>query len=998
MLLWWRVLLVRYVAVVSVAFVAIVLWQWPPFDHLASAEAVDIVIDHDQTWHADEDYTISGSVSIENGATLTIEPGTIIIFSGNFDADGLQRFEVSDGSIEANGTEADPIIFKKQDEDTAFSLVFVSGPFSQESSLRYVRIEGGGKQARQIFQVFFDRFINTASAREYWYAQAAVLYLSGHVSIQESVFLNSGGADIFVLNPLDFGWDNECVPYAFGSSSFSVGQTDFKGPSNVPAVLSSIPECDLSGTFALQGNWYGAEEGPRRLDDDDWDAKQIISELSDEDFSPTELHEVCHSCASNVLFLPGIKASHLYKKDNQGNEDTLWLPSLWSNDLSELALNENGNSVHDVYTNDVLESYGAKKFYTSFVEDLEQKKDNHIINEYTSFAYDWRMSPKDVAYGDTPYLDGMRSLSDEVGSLAWSSKTGKVTIIAHSNGGLVAKELMSRLDELGMTGMVNRVVFVGTPQLGTPISILSLLYGYNESIPFLASRQDIRVLAENMPGAYGLLPSPEYFERSEDPLVSFSSGNTRFKSFRDAYGETIDDWDELADFLSGAKDGREKPAKNRYEYENVLRTNLLEQAKDMHQETDSWTPPSGVEAIQIAGWGLDTIRGIEYVEKQKASCDLPALVPVCTKVDDFTPIYEPKFTVDGDAVVTTPSALTLPSSANVKRYWVDLFESKRNHSNILEYDSLRTFLSQIVLRTENTSSLPKYISSSRPISHSKDKSRIRMALYSPLDVSITNTSGNRTGKTTVEQNGQTYESFEEGIPGSTYYQFADRKYVSFPEGTPVAIHLDGYDAGSYTLKFQEVAVTASSEEIVRQTTFEDLPVTIGTTVDLSVPKEGLAGLSTLRADMNGSEPGGEYSVAPVLDGTATLALPASVSVSTNDTGESGGGSSNKSHNDSGSSTPSSQPNSLRDIASNLSSQFLGTTRSLPEANDPDSENGTNLASWNGFFVMCLDLVWRCLRMVFSRLCFPVNMLFLWGMDWLPLGWLCEVAAPWIIPK
>jgi len=145
-----------------------------------------------------------------------------------------------------------------------------------------------------------------------------------------------------------------------------------------------------------------------------------------------------------------------------------------------------------------------------------------------------------------------------------------------------------------------------------------------------------------------------------------------------------------------------------------------------------------------------------------------------------------------------------------------------------------------------------------------------MSLYSPLDISLTDSAGNHTGPKEITSDGVTSTIVEEGIPGSSYYRFGDRKYVSFPAVEPIGVRLDGYDDGSYTLKLEEVAVTKEGEETLSHTTFENLPVNAATTVELSVPKEGLAKLSALRADMNGDEPGGEYTVIPVANGTATF--------------------------------------------------------------------------------------------------------------------------------
>lgn len=844
----------------------------------AHAQVVDDeIISESQTWHAGEQHVFQKSVFITNGATLTIERGVTIVFAGDYEEVGLQVFEVRDGTINAVGTEWDPIVFKKTSQDGAFSLSFRSSGDSGMSRFEYVRIEEGGERAQRIYPTFQNRLINTTYAREYWSVNAAVVFVSGNVFIQNSVFWNSGGADVFVPVYKSYDEEKECDVFRFNTSRLTIKHSDFTGSSDVFAFLTEHPECNANSFITFRNNWYGSRNGPRQRESvDNRDAKTLYGLLSDDEFSPVELYAVCPTCASNVLFLPGIKASRLYKDTDHGTVDTLWPPTLFSNDLSDLALDADGNSMNDVYTDDVLESAGSANFYKSFVADLEKKKQDRVINDFVPFAYDWRMNVKDVAYGYTPYPGDYKSLMDETSRLAQSSKTGKVTIVAHSNGGLVAKELLIGLEEMGEQGLVDRVIFVGTPQMGTPISILSLLYGYNEALVggLLASRKDVRELAENMPGAYGLLPSQEYFNRTKESLVSFLSEHTRYKTFHDGYGEHIDSWNELVDFLTSGNDDRIKPEKGDVEYENILNETLLNLTGPMKEELDAWEPPAGVEVIQIAGWGLDTIRGVDYTERKKATCYTAAggIVPSCIEGDEYEPVYEPKFTVDGDSVVTAPSALMLKEAPNVKKYWVNLWDySKKhvfnlNHADILEAGSLRAFISQLTTRTENSDTLPEYISVTRPSNYENAQSRIRMSLYSPLTVRLTDAAGNHTGR--AEAGADT--PYVQEIPGSVYHEFGERKYVTFPAGEPIAIELNGYDTGSYTLKFEEVSVTPAGEETVSHTAFEYLPVTPETTVKLTVSEEGLSGLSNLEADVNGMAPGGEYVVAPVRNGTATL--------------------------------------------------------------------------------------------------------------------------------
>lgn len=803
-------------------------------------------------------------IIVDNGARLTIGKGARFIFRrGGPETYPLGLMAVK-GAVVAQGTEEDPIIFAKENEQTEYTLGF----FGASATFDHVRIEAGGKSGVElIFQVMLQKVFGTVFADTYFDVVPAVRFEGGVVTMRETVISGSGGADIFL--PHKESWNPEAAP----NSALLVERSDFGCDTDIPAILNgdwlAYGDSSHPSVVTLRDNWYGSADGPRTLDHTgDRTGKIIVGSVHLDGFSAEAYVE---RCASNVLFLPGIKASRLYMKNEEGREDTLWPPTFFSDDISDLGLDEYGDSNNEVYTADVLESAGLTDYYASFLDDLERKKEAYVIGDFLPFAYDWRMSVHDVANIDTPYPDDFKSLSYETERLAKSSKSGKVTIVAHSNGGLVAKELLKLLEEQEATDLIDRVILVGTPQMGTPKSILSLLYGYDEELVHgvLASRKNVRELAENMPGAYGLLPSDEYFDRTKESVVTFAGegGHTRVRDYFDTYGGSITDRDELDVFLTGEGDGRQKPAKSDVGLENVLRRNLLDEARTDRRILDAWTIPSGIEVIQIAGWGLDTISGIRYAEQEKMTCPFPK---VCFGTGEYETYYEPRFTVDGDAIVTAPSALMLPEADNVKRYWVDLWDSYKDHANIFEHEQFREFISQVIIKNEDLYKSQIILKNQPSVS---EKNRIRMALYSPLDVTLTDDSGHRTGTVRVEENGEKYVSSEQQIPGSSFLNLDERKYVSFPAGESIDIRLDGYADGAYTLRFEEVRMTETGEEVITHTAFEHLPTTAKTTVSLTVPEEGLSGLSTLVADLDG-DGATDYTVDPVQNGVATLAEPA----------------------------------------------------------------------------------------------------------------------------
>ena len=865
-----------------------------------------VVIDHDTVWRgALTRADLAKPVVIVNNATLTIEAGTHI---------EMDRITVYDGRILAQGTAVDRIVFTKQEPDLSvipeswrdeydpecFPDAFPSGTIefsenvesddvSEDSIFRFVDFDHLGRQVsdedkhcpsrigmgRSVRNMFS---IGTAEASESRTLRDPALHLtSGRVKIEYSAFIGSATAAIEA--ELSFG--DDWTSYDL----LSVTQSDFERSGERTAVEMhfSFPDghwvSEYNQHIRLSDNWYGHVDGPSYSPFFSSPGERIIGDVTFIGWNQAPFR--CTGvCPSNVLLLPGIKLSRLYTGGARGTEDQLWPPNYFGDDIEDLELDADGKSIKPVYIKegDVLSGVGASDIYTSFLDRLEELKSAGTINEYESFAYDWRGNVEEVARSGSPGEHGqLRSAVEAALALAASSRSGKVTIVAHSNGGLLAKAILMELERQGLADRVDTVAMVGTPQMGTPIAMLSLLYGYDESVLFgtLIARDEARKLAEHMPGAYGLLPSREYLERTGESLISFDATRTRYRAFTDAYGESIGDISEFGRFLAGQDDHRDKPDADDVERENVLPPSLLAEAREMHERLDHWSPPSGVRVMQIAGWGIDTVSGVKYTEKSLERCYYSgSSLPSCVDEGKYEEIYEPTFTVDGDKVVTAPSALMMPEAENVKRYWVDLFEAnkkelvgKLSHKNLFEINSVNTFLSRLI--THENGELPDFLKDSRPDDFVGAASRIRLSLYSPLDVHLYDAEGNHTGPTQEIVDGHTVTVFEEGIPNSSYLGLGERKYVSFSSGEPIRIELAGYALGSYTLKLAEVRPTATGEETLSETVFANLPTTDTARVRLDIPAGSLEDLPALRADLEGDGTD-DYTVEPVIGGTATL--------------------------------------------------------------------------------------------------------------------------------
>lgn len=580
---------------------------------------------------------------------------------------------------------------------------------------------------------------------------------------------------------------------------------------------------------------------------------------------------ICQTdCFSNVLFLPGIKGSRLYRgADSCGGadfsscaeEEKLWEPGILDvfgsgNDhVRDLFLDTSGKSVRsDIYVkkSGVIDSAGGGDYYKSFMEDIDALVADETILDWEPVAYDWRLSLDDIlAQGaevngrisyttatDTPYIE------QTLRELAASSKSGKVTIVAHSNGGLVAKALLKELGDEETVELVDKLILVGVPQSGAPRALGALLYGYEEEIepiPFLTiiSKEVAREFAENSPMAYHLLPSSAYFDDlsdSDHPVGIFSSGPEGYSKEIAAYGETIDSADELKSFALATDGGRTKPDANNLREANVLNSTLLDYASETHQNLDNWTPPDDIEVYQIAGWGLNTVAGIKFYDRSDN-----VLLSALGLGDQR--LYDPIFSENGDDTVPVISGLAMDTQlSNIKKLLINLADYAnqsgldRGHAKILEIPQLLIFIKNLIRNQDEN--LPEFIfDEDSKLESSTNKFFI--FLHSPLTLGIKDTNGNYTG---LNQDG----TITNGIDAVEYGQFGEVQYLIVPKGLQYALTLNGLSSGTFTLDIQEV----SNGTVVATTTFTNVPTTENTTASLKII-DGIESATPLSVDTDG---------------------------------------------------------------------------------------------------------------------------------------------------
>ncbi len=500
--------------------------------------------------------------------------------------------------------------------------------------------------------------------------------------------------------------------------------------------------------------------------------------------------------ASSVLFLPGIQASRLYTDGLVGTEDQLWTPN-WNQDVHQLRMTEAGESVEEVYTRDILdEVIGLGTVYKSFASSLDVLVTDKTIVDWQPFAYDWRHAVDDVATNGTQYENEVRNALTVLEELANDSYSKKVTIVAHSNGGLLAKSLLTRLQEQGKEHLVDRLILLASPQLGTPKAVGSLLHGFDQSagggiiIDAAVARNAIR----NMPGVYGLLPTEEYFSASGVPLINFAEGDS-LQLFRNTYGDTIDTISELHSFITGAGDGRE----NAVTVYDALKANsaVLQDSITLHNDIlQSWHASSAIEVIEVVGVGLPTVSGFEYREFKKRECTTTLFTESCADVAYYKPV--PIFSLFGDETVMAQSAKGY--KGDKKTYYFDLYgqgqEIEFKHVNFSEAPAIQELVTKSI-KDESLDTIP-FITMSAVVQTNEYQ---LLSVNSPATIVVLDDVGN---KTDIDYSDGELMVKHEGIIGSSIYYMGSTTYIVLPAGKTYSFNITGTGSGGVTVVLDSI--------------------------------------------------------------------------------------------------------------------------------------------------------------------------------------------------
>lgn len=454
---------------------------------------------------------------------------------------------------------------------------------------------------------------------------------------------------------------------------------------------------------------------------------------------------------------------------------------------------------------------------------------------FQQFAYDWRDAVTVLGPRLTYFIESERT----------HTRAPRVDVVAHSMGGLVAYEHLSRT---GADSHVRRLITAGTPFYGAPEALRYLRQGRSPiatsgGSSFLLDDTEAKQLSHNLPGAYDLLPSKAWFDAGEDRRFLGKPHYAEDQVEREGEGiAKPTDYLETKDFLHNRVERIRPLASEEYADPDrlVLNPARLEASDVFHTRLDEFTMSAdreawGTELYRIAGWGALTTRFLSDRVRYFAATGVLVLP---------TYYYWHEQDGSGDGTVPLASAAAWSAANQSGNFYVDLRQSAPPvaHAEIFADPHVRCITLGLLLdgRQFNPSACGTGISEEPPTQTEVAEPNRSLGVYSPVEPHLVDVSGRHTGPLPDG-------SFEVGVPGSEYSpdQGGHVKFLRFVQRDGLHLTLKGTGTGYFDLNLHDSLGT----EVQRSLLFRRVPVSPATRAE--IVSAGQQGAVTLRIDSNG---------------------------------------------------------------------------------------------------------------------------------------------------
>ncbi|ETB64228.1 MAG: hypothetical protein O210_OD1C00001G0716 [Parcubacteria bacterium RAAC4_OD1_1] len=554
--------------------------------------------------------------------------------------------------------------------------------------------------------------------------------ISDSLDVGILVFSNDSNSDINILKSEIF---NNEYGFVVFNSGIKVNDNYIHDNFSYGAFTNTILDLDFTSNF------WGDKSGPAHSSNVPGLGDSISDHIL---YDPFLKYNPLEKRKDPVILIPGITGTYLYK--DYDDYDEIWpnagsvIFSIRDSFLKDLSLDYNGeqNLNKPIINGDIIrsiESLGVHVF-DLLIEDLINQ--GYVENENLFvFPYDWRFST----------FESSDLLKDKIDNILLNGEYEKVDIVAHSMGGLISKEYISKYGK----DKIDQLIFLGTPQLGAPKAFKALEYGDSMGfekfeVPLLRPKT-AKFISQNMPSVYELLPSRKYIDKDEGYII-----DNRDKEFIRL------DYDQTKNLM--IEDGR-----------NPL---MYPFAEDLHSTIDD-LDLSGMETYNFVGCGFGTIGGIEFTKK------LSWKKLFLEEKDDYNIIY-----TDGDETVPLVSAINTIGS---KIYFTKGF----SHGSLPTSPEIREGILSLLKdgNVEMNENITEDVTSCKILGKIP-------SVHSPASLHIYDEDGNHTG---VNEDGDV----EYGIEGVSFDMIDDVSYAFLPDGEDYKVIIKAEDTGGYDLRVEE---------------------------------------------------------------------------------------------------------------------------------------------------------------------------------------------------
>jgi hypothetical protein len=750
-----------------------------------------------------EDFGGVGLLNTRESAVLT-DIHVRDSYSGVYLSDTKKKIRI-EGLV---GIDANPLsLIRAKDVELVDARVLFTQPrnvaavYARSSGLRLDNVTLLGMGRGQ--GVWSDHSTTTLASTTIEGFRTGIWTLEGNVQIEFSdIRANGNGIERAYTGPVILGfWEQlrslfEVQAQSVSSDILRIENSSVRN-NNVGILNNTENEVIATNVF------WGDATGPYHASNPEGLGNEVTDLVS---FRPwlTEVpvQESETACCSGVLFIPGFQGSRLYRQESRGGEDRLWEPNA-NADGRELHFSSTTRNpvTSGIYARDLVKPISAFEVYGQFEEWLQEFASRTNRNAGI-FVYDWRYSPRQIVRGeylaDDPMGNTSESLRVQFRRLKEAAQNGKVTILVHSNGGLVVKEFIKTLEDStdeedkDLLRSIDKVVFVATPHLGAPQTIAALMFGYEQSIFFgiFQNKASAKKLGRDIPAPYYLLPTEKYYEHISTSTISFEQGGRTFSGINlSPYGRGVLNFQDQKSFLLASLDPN-RPSYNSLLMPVKLDSQYYSDAEAFHSTFDNYQLPEHIRTFVVAGTGVPTLARFSYID------------------NDGTLDTRPTLTLAGDGTVPVVSATEMKSTTEA--FYFDLYghntqNKNRAHASILSTKPVQTLLESIIVgsSTETIAHISQASSTYPGLSFSQ------ISIHSPVSLELVDAQGRITNATTTE------------IPNSYYFEFGEAKYAGFVAGSNVQARLKGTGSGTFTTIISHVS--ADGVESSMQTV-EDLPV------------------------------------------------------------------------------------------------------------------------------------------------------------------------------